>query len=283
MRQYIDGNVVANRVRLLRTQHSGSFLIVEGDTDKRFYERFIDRDQCRIIIANNKANAVAASAILERDKFRGVLTIVDADFEMLEPAPDQPPHLIRTDDHDVEAMLIRSPALEKVLAEFGSEAKIAANPDVRERMVESGKPLGYLRWHSLRANLGLRFDELQFSRFLDPTTLNVERRRLVSTLKNHSQKPHLVEQDLLNGIEQLTSSEHDAWQVCCGHDLVEILAVGLQRMLGTNAHTQVRPEIIARSLRLAYESVHFRTTRLYAAIERWEQENPPFIVLARSL
>jgi hypothetical protein len=84
-------------------------------------------------------------------------------------------------------------------------------------------------------------------------------------------------QELMSSLEDVT---HDQWHVCCGHDLVAILALGLRRALGTNDAGQVRAELIERSLRLAYEAEYFRGTQLYAAIRVWEERNLPYRVLA---
>jgi Protein of unknown function (DUF4435) len=52
-------------------------------------------------------------AILEQRGFQGVLAIVDADFDRLVPPTYQSLNLLLTDAHDLETMLIQSPALEK--------------------------------------------------------------------------------------------------------------------------------------------------------------------------
>ncbi len=83
--------------------------------------------------------------ILNKENFQRILAIVDADFERLECLPNVP-NLILTDTHDLETMLIQSPALDKVLAEIGSEEKITKfGKDIRSVLLQAGKPIGYLR------------------------------------------------------------------------------------------------------------------------------------------
>jgi ERCC4-type nuclease len=65
MRESITANRVANRIRLLRSQFSGAFLIVEGDTDKRIYGRFIMAETCRLEVAHSRENAIAAAFIVD--------------------------------------------------------------------------------------------------------------------------------------------------------------------------------------------------------------------------
>lgn len=84
MKEYITPHTIANAVRMNRLQFSGSFVIVEGDKDARFYKNYFDPSRCHIEIAFGKENAIGAINILEGDGFEGVLAIVDTDFDFLE-------------------------------------------------------------------------------------------------------------------------------------------------------------------------------------------------------
>lgn len=283
MREIINPQGIANRVRLKRSQYRGTFLIVEGDTDSRIFRNFLAEGQCQIIIANNKDNVLRALTILESERFVGLLAIVDADFDRLEGLSSSSSNLHFTDTHDLETMILQSPALEKVLAEFGSENKIDGfvsrhNSSLRLILLISGSHLGYLRWLSLQHQLGLRFEELSFSKFLNNETLEIEVVKLVKTVKDHSSAHHLKDSELQEQMQRLYSDDHDLWQVCCGHDLVGILSAGLRKTLGSNDSKQVEQEVISRALRLAYEFTHFRSTQLYVAIQDWEKANPPYQV-----
>jgi hypothetical protein len=275
---------IANEIRMKRTQHAGAFLIVEGATDARIFKAFTDIQACQVIVAHNKDKAIQVLNILEKENFTGLLAIVDADFGVLEGITLSSSNLFLTDTHDIETTIIRSPALEKVLAEYGSESKLnnftrKLGKDIRLIILESGLPVGYLRWASLKNHLALRFEDLPFSSFVDSNTLAVDINKLIRTLKNHSQKPFLKEKDVREQVQNLKDDSHDSWHVCCGHDLICILSIGLRKAIGSNNATEVRPEVIEKSLRLAYEISHFYMTQLYQSIRAWEQNNRPFKVL----
>ena len=78
----------------------------------------------------------------------------------------------------------------------------------------------------------------------------------------------------------LKSPSHESWHVCCGHDLVELLSVGLRKVLGQHTEAAVQRERLEQQLRLAYEAGYFRSTKLYVRIRAWEDLNAPFKVLA---
>jgi Protein of unknown function (DUF4435) len=148
-------------------------MIVEGRTDKLFYEHLVDDNKCEFTIAINKDKAIKSLEILEQDNFVGVLAIVDADFAILKASLPNSENLMVTDDHDLETMLIKSPALEKVLRELGSEEKITNfGKDVRKTLIDIGKTIGYLRWVSLKHSLSLKFEDLTFSK--QPNILRIE-------------------------------------------------------------------------------------------------------------
>lgn len=55
------------------------------------------------------------------------------------------------------------------------------------------------------------------------------------------------------------------------------------KTIGSNNAKDIEPNILERSLRLAYEEAYFHDTQLYLDICTWENENQPFIVLPRNI
>ena len=286
MRNYITADDVANGIRMVRAQFSGTFLIVEGQTaDLRVYKRLVDFKLAQVTPAHSKDNALAALKILEDAHFDGVVAIVDADFWRLEGLAPTSPNLFITDTHDLETMLLESPSLDKLLDEFGSEQKITnftanSRMDVRQTLLTAACPIGYLRWVSQRNNLSLAFERIIFSRFIDRDTLHIDISKLIQEVKNKSRRPDLSESDLQDKIDQLTDSKHSSWDICCGHDLVHILSFGLRRVLGSKDSNEVEPETLERFLRTGYESAYFLSTRLYQALRGWETSNSPFRIFS---
>lgn len=281
MREFLTPADRANEIRMARSLYNGAFLVVEGEKDALFYKRLAN---WRVMIAHSKENAAQVLMILESDDFAGVLAIVDADFDALEGRIFVSSNIFLTDTHDLETMMLRSPALEKLLLEMGSETKLgefvkSRGKELREALLEEGLHLGYLRWVSLRHGHTLKFEGLNYRDFTDLVTLTINQSKLIKTIKDHSQKPQLSDRDLQQQIESIRDETHDKWLVCCGHDLIGILSVGLHKAIGSQKYwKEIEPEILERSLRLAYESVWFRDTRLYASIREWEGRNTLFQV-----
>ncbi|WP_265274377.1 DUF4435 domain-containing protein [Nostoc sp. KVJ3] len=172
MRDFLTVDRVANQIRLRRSTYTGTFLLVEGSSDKTFYKRFVDQLVCELVETSGKQRAIEILKILEQSNFQGVLAIVDADFDRFETLLYTSPNLLCTDSHDLETMLINSPAFNKVLAEFGSEKKIAQfTQDVRLVLIKNAMSVGYLLWISKCDGLNLTFEGITFSKFINEQTL----------------------------------------------------------------------------------------------------------------
>jgi hypothetical protein len=75
----------------------------------------------------------------------------------------------------------------------------------------------------------------------------------------------------------LQKTEHESWQVGCGHDMTATLAALLSKKIGR----AVPPYTVERQLRLGYHMTDFAPTPLCAAIGAWEKNNAPDVVLRK--
>lgn len=280
MKEHLNFHSIANAIRLKRTQLFGSFIIVEGDTDARFYKNFTQQEECRIEIAFNKENAIKVLETLQVETVKGIIAIVDTDFDILEGKETKNPDLFLTDFHDLECLIFVSPALEKVLSEFGSEEKMRNfGKDIRELIFEIGTSIGCLRWISLSDELNLTFEDIDFGKFVKKDNLTFDLNNFITTVKNKSQRPDLDNLQLASQIKELVSSDYDKRQISCGKDLVEVLTIALQKVLGTKSkENPIDSERINQGLRLAYEFEFFTATELYNNVKEWENRNEPFKV-----
>jgi hypothetical protein len=281
MREFLTPNDRANEIKMLRSSFKGTFLLIEGSTDKVFYGRLINKSICTLFPISGKPSSkslvINVLQILEQSGVSGVLAIVDADFDHLETLPVSSSNLLRTDSHDLETMILSSNALEKVVEEYSSEDKMSKfDLDFREALLAAGLAIGYLRWISQLDGLNLTFSNLSFKNFINAKTLAIDELALITEVKNKSQAQKLKNEDLQNRMTDRRNPSHDPWQVCCGHDLTEILSFALQKTIGS---MKVDVSELERSLRLAYEAAYFYSTQLYQSIRLWESQNQPFNIL----
>ena len=177
-------------------------------------------------------------------------------------------------------MLIRSPALDRLLVEFGSREKILGlGESVVEAIVDRALPMGYLRLHSQRNDLRLKFDGVTYTAWVDRASFDTNIANLIREVLNNSQRHDLSHDILRDGIAELQEANYDPFEICCGEDLIEILSIGLRGKLGSNQPNQVNTNTLRQSLRLAYEGQEFRDSKVGKAILTWQDQLTDFQVL----
>ena len=262
---------------MTRMSHRGSFLLVEGSDDMRFWRTRRDQ-RCELVCGESKGNVMDGIEQLDAQGFEGAIGVVDSDYDVLVNRTYASENVVATDAHDLECLLFRSQGLEAVLAEFGDAAKIrrfetAAGSDVRNSLLERGLAFGRLRWAALRHHDTVGLGEVSIPHFVDEDTWEVNEKGLWRAVPTCSQDD--VGTWSLR-IAQLPPA--DPWHVARGHDLLDILRIGLRKVLG-DVSPQVGRRQIAQVLRQALPDRAFKGTGLYGNVRRWETQNAPYVVL----
>jgi len=234
-------------------------------------------EPCDVTLAKGKDVSLAVIAELERQNFPALFALVDSDFDRLNGLSPPSQNVIWGDCHDLETMLIRSEALDKLLQELGSEAKLKAFVhrfgSVRDALLRAAVSIGHLRLYSSQESLNLQFKGLKYNKCLDPATLSVDVDQLITEVKNTTQRQDLDSATLRDGMREIERKGHDAWELCNGHDLVAVLGLGLRGILGSRSARDVTSDVLGRYLRLAYENSAFGTIDTYRQIQDWESRN----------
>ena len=269
------GTLVAE-IKMLRTSHDGAFLILEGKDDVRFW-RPRRHASCDLVDGEGKPNVIDTVRRLDGARFVGALGIVDSDFEQVTGEHFESSNLLYTDAHDLECLLCRSSALDKVLAEHGDPGKIrrfeSAGIDVRTALVERAMVFGRLRLATLLARPAVEL-RIRIPRFVDGKTWTVDEEALI----HHAVPGAPQDADAITErLGQLPAV--DPWHVVQGHDMIAILRIGLRRVLG-NLPTSVGTSDIAGLLRAGMSPEDLRQTGLWADMRAWQAANPPYAVLA---
>ena len=256
---------------MTRMVHNGAFLVVEGVDDARFWSAR-RHGTCELVNGEGKGNVVGAVHRLDAENIHGVLGIVDDDYDSLMNINHGTRNLVVTDTHDLECLLCRLPALDQVLAEFGIAQKIqeftAAGVDVRRGLLERTIVFGRLRWAAKRHNLDIDFRAIRVPRFMDIDTWRVDNDQLIRVASKSSSPDDC---DMLKHcIAELPVA--DPWRVAHGHDMIQVLRIGLMRVLGTLPANK-GPDDIARVLRSAVSPEEFQRTTLCKDIHTWERVN----------
>ena len=277
---------IATEIIMYREQHKGTFLILEGYSDARLFEWIVERNECEMIPAGGKNNALLALKILNDKCFSGVLAIIDADFWRLDGMDPEVENAFMTDTHDLETLILKSSdCLERHLGEFGNREKLySSNGSVLEWLFICTRPVGLLRWHCLRKGEGgISLKKINYMSFVEGYPEGPNLKKMFQTILGQCVKKENrdgIDIDSLNSeLQMLLEEDYDPWQVCNGHDMVQVFAIGLKHYFGESNAKIPHWETIEGLFRVAYRYEHFQQTNLYRDILKWQEENQPYTVL----
>ena len=279
IRGAIDAQTLATEVKLHRASFLGCILLVEGSGDALLYGRFVSKDQCLILTAFSRENVEGALVELSASNVAGVLGLVDRDYDEADGA-DVLENIIRTEENDLEMMIICSPALDAVLKEYGSTRKInkaetTAKKNVRDVLFECASVIGAVRVLSKRNKLNLKFAGMKW-RFKAAGNVQIDvdrqyRQILVRSITVEGWDLVRLKQEA----KVVVINAEDAKHLCRGHDVVRVLARALRKMLGSDSQFDSEDRVLnlERILRLAYDWEDLRKTKIYSRITRWEEHS----------
>jgi len=294
MREFSNGHRHANKVRMLRSSNARlSFLLVEGDTDARFYGQFVCARLCRVVNTSGRQHAIEAGRILSDDGFVGFVVLVDQDDWCVDGSAPRLAYLITTDGRDLESTLLRGGVGLRLLAQYGDRGWL------RRIERDTGKPLldllaewtaavGVIRWISNQRNLGLKTRDVDVTDFVDFDSWSVSLEEVAREILRRSGGGGGVPFedalcDLVSRARNMLGTTRDKWVFCSGHDMCRTLMRGLIRKFGNNTSEQLTLEVFEASVRACCSPTEFAMTLLYRKIREWERRNAPFRVLASSL
>ena len=279
MKQYLTPVMLAGELRLTKKAFAGVVIVVEGSDDKNVIESLYDERNVRVVPGNGKPTVLGAIHILNSERVRGVLAVVDADCSRFEFSV-QEENVCYFDFHDLETMQLFSPALNRVISEFAQNDRLAAFcgeyglDAVRDCLLEKGKFLGMLRNISNRDNLGLNFKDITFDVYIDKKTLGTNELAICQSIIGRTSecllKYHLVCEQVQREAGEFAG---DARELVQGHDLVNLLGVLLRHAIGSNTTNAVSENVLSRELRLAYRTAHWLSSSASKCVHKWMQAN----------
>jgi hypothetical protein len=278
-------DAVANEVMMIRRVRKVVILVVEGSSDEKTFGKFMACLDSEFVIAWGKDNVLGAMAILDDEGVVGVLGVVDADFWHLDGESPSSPNVIVTDEHDIEMMMIRSKSFVHFIAEVASRTKLKRfladldAQDIRDILLERALPIGHLRRYSHIGKWNLQFNCLKFDTFVDRETISLNLEKLIEVVLALTSNSELDTGEVTSQVCALAEGcSDDPYQVCCGHDVMSILSIGLRKCIGSKSKEGASLEALESGLRMSYDSDCFRQTQLFESAKDWESRNVPYTV-----
>lgn len=262
-----------------------NFIVVEGESDEKFFKKFLDCSVCMVANIgdeNNNKEAVI-EYINQKNQLnkRGFLGIVDADFDHIKRKDAMPENVIMTDCHDIEMVILSSnPDLNSVYAEIANPLSIKKFEEDSSKLfvdsvIDVAYEIGILKFVCGNRNKYSRpSTKVDYSDLIDKQ-FNIDMSRLISRVVSGSVGLHISESEIEHAISDEKLEKHDKYQICCGHDVTKILELSFtnDHGLGYGETKNLTTSRIESLLRVAYKYENFKTTDMYKKILEWEDKN----------
>ena len=277
---YKSPSILIAEIEMIRAGHDCAVLIVEGYDDERLWLRF-RASECELVVGEGKTNVVMCIKELDARAYTGVLGLVDDDFDHVLRITRDSSNLVSTDASDIECLLCRSCALESVLFEHGEQSRIAefeerTSTTIRCALLALAVVFGRLRWAEKYFGFEIHWKDVGgMQRFVSQDRWELDEVELIDVTSRVS---GLDPQWLTSKVRGLPSGA-DPWFIARGHDLVELLRLGLRGALGQVKAT-VGAEDVSSWLRLGFTTAALEATGLAGKIRTWEGRNAPYAILA---
>jgi hypothetical protein len=224
-----------------------------------------------------RVNLLRCAGSLDEEPTSGIVCVADRDFDAADVQWAESTTVVFYDGADLEAMIVESNALDRVLEEWASKRKLerAGGADgVRKLLAERTQPLAILRAANARKNLGLPFDELPIPALVEKSQARIKEESLIGRLAS----ARIGRNDLEELLAQEEPKCLDTGRpLRRGKDLMALLAVMLRRMIGNLGHQQARDDFVERTMRLALASGDFEdkpfTGRFHSALAMAQGEH----------
>lgn len=247
------------------------WLIVEGDSDGVFFSTKTLKKSPNTIVALGWENVVGViSQVVEESITKAVFGFIDRDYrEELGVVVDEN-YIVTTDFRDLEISLFESTSLHRLIVEYGSKFKLPLNSneeidlnEVKIKIYSIASKIGRLRYFSLKEGYNYPIKKLDFSKFINPKTLELNEEKLISQINSKSETK--IDADILSTILEADLPKRllDVKNICSGHDVVELLGLALRKVWGTNNSGDVAREKLESSFRIGFSNEEFSQTPMY--------------------
>lgn len=286
MREFLTSDDICNQISMMRTTYPHTILVVEGVTDQRLFEKFIDKDNVWLVQAHSKDKVKSTiRCMYEKRKDKKIIGIVDPDLDLVNGRKAKHP-IYYTDCRDMEMMLIQSNAFNDVIDEYADhetiQSKNLSTKSIRESIISSSANLGKLMKISSDIGARLCFKDLDFKQFINTRTISCDSKRMIDCVVSNTINCKMDRRTLYDLFDK--EPDYSPWIISRGHDAVKIFVLVLTREIGSFNARYLNDGELGGALRLAFSDQDFMNTSLYRETESWSEKtgNPLWNMVNRT-
>ena len=270
--QLMDASDIVAEIRMERQASPSAFILMEGTTDIRRFEQFIDNNITSTVNCWGKEKLLSAVKSLNESNFSGFLALADADFDRIIGDIEYIENIIYSEGHDFDIDSFRTSVFIRYITEVGDETKCKSHGethDILEKIAIGIRPLSGAKLANRKNRIQIQFSEINWCPAFDGMSFNREQLAFL-VLKKGAPDRSAIE----NFLKVVSEEEsNDLWQVTNGHDFSCALGISLRTQIGSRKWPQTTSEEIERHIRLALCESDFKEMKIFECILEWQRES----------
>jgi len=277
---HIDPATIVAQIRMERQTHKGSFLLVEGSTDAKRMDKFVDQAACSLVNCYGKQNVIGAIELMQDVGLEDCLGMVDADFDRVRNHPVNNESIVYSKFHDFDLDNALTGVIDRYLIEVADEAKLADVGGARacvDMILKAIKPLSILRYANEIRRLRYDLTRLKMDVFFDGHSVNID--KMIDEVSFREFEDKVYKDALRLRISEIVDLDFDLLQLTNGHDFIAALGLALRDRVGNRRPPQTWGSEVEMHLRFGLLTEEFASTLAHQAISNWENSSNGFKVL----
>lgn len=256
----MDGVATASTKLIINHSLNGSsvVVVVEGDTDVSFYERFLDNTCIHKVIGVNSVEQVLRDI---GENYPNLIGVRDADFTRIFPCPSLSKSLFLTDGHDIEMMIAMSnQAIERFWNHL-NEDNYTLPSKFPEIICRCLKPLSYFRLYNYMYSKSISFAEIDCQNNNGFSCYgHIE--KIIKNPKNEGKIPSTLQQLLLANYSRDSTC---VYELTRGHDFLRVAILRARKFSGVN----IPQRDAFREFYNSFSLEDFQATDLCRELQAW--------------
>ncbi|WP_321518715.1 DUF4435 domain-containing protein [uncultured Bacteroides sp.] len=246
-----------------------TWILVEGPDDVKIYRKLFNSSTVSVNAAkldNGLENCdsvdISVKELLKVSS--NIIGIRDRDYLFYNPSYSTQSNIFFTDKRDIEMTMLSSEAYKTMMCEY----PIEDYNNIISKALFKATYLGFIRLMNDSCNLEYKFKDLPYCYIFGPTCEDVDwGNKLISkiNIKSLYKKHELTLDSVPNFVETNAYEKEDPFLICCGHDMINLLALLISDVAATK-------KTLPSLLRTSYSMAIFEKTELYNSLKRWSYE-----------
>jgi hypothetical protein len=254
-----------------RQLHKGAFLLVEGSTDVKRIERFVDESGCSVINCFGKPNVLGSMELVTDVGAKDCLGLIDADFERIIGEAVDREDVIASALHDFDLENALTNVVHRYLLEVAEGPKMMAQGGTQKyiyQILTAIKPLSILRYANQLRKLRYNLQHVKLEEFFDGEIVIID--KMIEAVSKGSFGTVESKASLRQHIDELMEVDFDLRQLTNGHDFLAALGIALRNFIGSRRAPQTWQPEIEMHFRFGLSHEEFSTTPTFSEIKTWE-------------